>query len=303
MRFLKLSSLAVLAFAAGACQTDDGGSSITQVPPLAYVRYVNAVPDSLVTTITAIRPIPTTPDTTDRDTTFADRRFTTTLRWTDYLEFSPNQWANIGFRGIGQGGYQGLKAGTRSFKIFTHDQNFFVTAERADTTFNFVAGNFYTIVHWDAGAGQEQVRILTDAVPAANTGFQYKFTHLANGVGAVDVYDVAALSGTNAGSAVATGITALGSSAYQNVALAASRGVQITATGDVNTVANALATAGGPLASRLQVQAGSNAAGSVMTAFAFRPVPAITAFGRERQAAIAASIVWGIDLAPTAVVP
>lgn len=305
MRFFKYTSLAVLAFAAAACQTDDGGSSITEVPPLAYVRYVNAVPDSLIVTIGSIRDRASTPlDTTDRDTVFVTTNHTTTLRWTDFLEFSPNQWANVGFRGVGQGGYQGVKAGNRTFKIFTFDPTFFVTRERADTSFNFVAGNYYTIVHW-RGTGGEQVRIITDETPVRGDtlSFKARMVHVGEGVGAVDAYIVPTIGGAR--TAMGTGIAELGATAYSTVPLAASRGVEITAAGSATTVSGVLAPAGGTIAggSTLQFQAGSNQRGSVMTAMAFPGAPAVTAFGRTFRAAVGPGLVWFIDLAPLEIIP
>lgn len=296
MRFLKFTSLAALVFAAAACQQDDGGASVTSVPPLAFVRYINAVPDTLVPGIVSIR---VNAVTTLPETTFATpTNYTSTLRFTDYLEFTPQSWANVAFRGLGVGGYQGVKAGTRTFKIFSFDPTFFTTRQRADTSFNFVAGNYYTIVHWPAAAGQP-VRILEETLPAVNAAnFQYKVMHLAQGVGAVDVYQQNAVNATVTGAPLATNVPELAQSAYVSLAPQAALAVQVTAPGSTANVAGTLAAAGGLAASGLEYFAGSNQGGSVMTAFAFRGQGAVVQFNRTWRAATNPSIVWYMDRRP-----
>jgi len=303
MRFLKYTSLAALVFASAACQ-DDGGVSVTSVPPLAFVRYINAVPDSLVPAIVSIR---VNAVTTLPETTFTTTNYTSTLRFTDYLEFTPQAWANVAFRGLGNGGYQGVKAGNRTFKIFTFDPTFFTTAERADTSFNFVAGSYYTIVHWQDGSAAEQVRILSETLPAAsNTTFQFKVMHVGQGLGAVDAWQQPALVAAGnalAGTAFATNVAELGQTAYQSAALAASLSGQVSATGSANSVAGALAGAGGASGTTLENFAGSNVGGSVMTAFAFRGQVSVDAFNRNWRPASAPSVVWYMDRRPPTFTP
>lgn len=294
MRFLKLTTIAALAFAAVACQQDDGGVTVTTVPPLAFVRYINAVPDSFVApSVGSIRinTITSLPETTFT----ASQTFTTTLRFVDFLEFTPTSWANVGFRGLGLGGYQGTKAGSRRFKIFTFDPSFFTTAEIADVTHNFEAGKYYTIVHWGTGV---RARVIEEPVPAGNAQFQYKVMHLAGGVGNVDVYQQTAVNNPVTGSPVQGGLAELAQTAYQNVALAPALAAQVTAPSSTANVAGTLAPAGGVSAAGLEPFAGSNQAGSVMTAFAFRAQPAVVAFGRTWRAATPASVVWYMDRRP-----
>lgn len=296
MRFLKFTSLAALVFASAACQQDDGGATVTSVPPLAFVRYINAVPDSLVPAIVSIR---VNAVTTLPETTFTTTNHTSTLRFTDYLEFTPQSWANVAFRGLGVGGYQGVKAGNRTFKIFTFDPTFFTTRQRADTSFNFVAGSNYTIVHFQNGSAQQQVRIITETLPTVNaTNFQYKVVHLAQGVGPVDVYQQPVVNATVTGAALAANVAELAQSAYVSLAPSASLAVQVTAPGSTASVAGTLAAAGGLAASGLEFNAGSNQGGSVMTAFAFRGAPAVTAFNRTWRAATNPTIVWYMDRRP-----
>lgn len=149
MRFARLSLLAVLAFGAAACSDEDLGPTRTVVPPLAYVRYINAVPDT----------------------------FAHTVRWTDDLEFTPQTFTGVAYRNAGQGGWQGLRAGNRDFTVFTYQQivnNFPIagnTTVLADTTFNFEANKYYTILFTGfsrtGSTPAAQLRIIEDEPPAS----------------------------------------------------------------------------------------------------------------------------------------
>ena len=157
MRFVRNTLLAALSFGALACSEPDSGPFIAKIPPTAIVRYIHALPDT----------------------------FPTTVRWIDDIEFTPQTFVGVGFREYGQGGWQGLKAGNRRCRVFTYQQNtnnFPVagnTVILADTTFNFEAGKYYTILHTGftrTGAlPAAQLRIFEDeppASPAAGTRVQ-----------------------------------------------------------------------------------------------------------------------------------
>lgn len=149
MRFARHFLLATLAFGAAACSDEDLGPTRAAVPPLAYVRYINATPDTL----------------------------SHTVRWTDDIEFTPMTYVNVGFRTEGQGAWQGLRAGTRDFSVFTYQQNtnnFPVagnTTVLADTSFNFVAGSYYTILFTGftrtGSTPAAELRIIQDDPPAS----------------------------------------------------------------------------------------------------------------------------------------
>ena len=82
MRIIRFPMLvAVFALGAVGCSTDDGGPTTTTIPPVAHVRYINALPDTM----------------------------NTTVRWVDYLEFTPQTFVNVAYRGVGQGLYQGRR--------------------------------------------------------------------------------------------------------------------------------------------------------------------------------------------------
>lgn len=149
MRFARYLMLATLAFGAAACSDEDLGPTTAVVPPLAYVRYINAVPDT----------------------------FAHTVRWVDDIEFTPQTFINVGFRTQAQGAWQGLRAGNREFRVFTYQQNVLEfpiagnTTVLADTTFNFVAGQYYTILFTGfsrtGSTPAAQLRIIADDPPAS----------------------------------------------------------------------------------------------------------------------------------------
>ena len=149
MRFARHLLLATLAFGAAACSDDDLGPTRTVVPPLAYVRYINATPDTL----------------------------NHTVRWVDDIEFTPQTFINVAFRTEGQGGWQGLRSGNRHFKVFTYQQNVLNfpvagnTTVLKDTTFNFETGKYYTILYTGftrtGGTPAAQLRIFEDEPPAS----------------------------------------------------------------------------------------------------------------------------------------
>lgn len=115
MRFLRYLPLAALMFV-GAC---DKEASITNVarPPLAYIRYVHAVPDFGATD----------------------------FKFVDAVEYSPS-YANSSFRTVGI--YQGVRAGSRQWKVFRNSSNIAETQQViAEGTTDFVAGQYYTILH------------------------------------------------------------------------------------------------------------------------------------------------------------
>lgn len=258
MRIARFSLLGALVLGAIGCQEKDAGPFTTEIPPLAFVRYINAVPDTN----------------------------NLTVRWVDQLEFTPMTFVNVPFRGLGQGNYQGLEAGSRRFKVFTYDPNLSTsagglgatTAQLADTTFTFQAGKYYTLLHMGfARTGQnpaQKVYIIEDVLPAAGTSVNIRAIHAGLGVGNVDVHATATTTTTLVGStplfanvALTNGSTT-GISAYSSRATGAFA-LQIAATGTTTSAAATLAPAGTAGTTAIDPVAGSTIAGSVMTAIAF----------------------------------
>ncbi len=273
MQFARNFLLLTLAFGAAACSSDDLGPSTPVIPPLAYVRYIHALPDT----------------------------FATTVRWVDDIEFTPQTFVGVNFRAEGQGGFQGLRAGTRAFRVFTYQQNVLNfpvagnTTVLKDTTFNFVAGSYYTILHTGftrtGSTPAAQLRIFQDdppSSPATGTLMRvYNVAYTGNwdvyvGAAATQVGDTSTTStaytvapGTLAGSTTA----AAAGSVTQNYAPYALGTYQtrFTAAGTLNrpgvaatpTPVRGAVPAGLAETVDFAPAGGSNVAGSVMTLWVF----------------------------------
>lgn len=139
---MKLQRFVLLAAALGAVSAcDDGSDVIVNNPgPLAYVRYVHAMPD----------------------TGSVDVRVVDEVRNLDCF--------NKPYRSVCP--YQGVGAGTRRFKVFTADPSGninVVTTALLDTTLTLTENTYYTIVHSGfARAGQtpkQRFCVITDVPP------------------------------------------------------------------------------------------------------------------------------------------
>ncbi len=152
---------AVTAFVAAAgCSSDAGTVFQADNGPIAYIRFVNAVPDS----------------------GGGDWRFV------DQIEGSPTTFG-LAFRSMFPGsGYQLLAAGSRHLKVFQSSTDIQQTqVVWFDTTFNFVAGTHYTVLA--AGNLRDKsakMYVLTDDF--ADPGTQVALRVINAGAGTVDVY-------------------------------------------------------------------------------------------------------------------
>lgn len=161
-----IATLALVGLAA--CAKDKSGHSTgATVPPLAYVRFLNAVGDTLPLDFRAI----------------------------DQIEFS-QPFLAVPFRGIGLGSYQGYQAGSRKIRVFPNSTDIATTSSiLVDTTLTLTAGTYYTVVHTGfARSGQspkQGLRLLTDALPTPS-GVALRIIDAAPTTGAVDLYVTAA---------------------------------------------------------------------------------------------------------------
>ncbi len=270
MRISKFPMLvAVLALGAVGCATDDGGPTTTTVPPVAFVRYINAVPDTL----------------------------NTTVRWVDYLEFTPQTFVNVAYRGVGQGLYQGLKAGSRHFKIFTADVVNFSTAGNtavlADVTSSFEANKYYTILLTGFARGNGQsVKIIEDVLPAQGTNVMVRALNPGLGQGAIDVHIVATTS-TAIGTPTFSAVAEKAYSAYTSLAPAAFA-VRFAAAGSATVLGSTAAPAGVAGTTSADPIGGATVGGSIITAIAF---PASVA-GSAAAAAATPTVIYVVDKQP-----
>jgi hypothetical protein len=253
MRFQRLIFAVILACGVSACANDVVGVA-HPAPPLAYVRYINAVPDT----------------------------FNLDFRAVDQVQYS-QPFLDVAFRGLGEGNYQGYQAGSRHIRVFLDPNPSGVTVAvsptvvstvMVDTTYTFTAGTYYTIVHVGgarAGAAvKEKFWIIADALPTQSTAnIAYRIVNAAYVQGAVDVYvnGTTPLTGAPAASSLAFG----SATAYLTQA-PGPLVIRLTAPGTLNAVGAAAGftlqagTAGTTAADPIF---GSAIGGSVLTAFIF----------------------------------
>ena len=150
---------------ASACTGDMfGNRGVTVIPPLAYLRYFNAVGDTLALDF---RPI-------------------------DQIEPSP-PFAAVPFRGTGLGSYQGYQAGSRKIRVVPSSPDIATASSiLVDTTLFLAAGSFYTVVHTGfARSGQapkQGLRVILDEFPVGGQNIAIRMIHAGALLGAVDLY-------------------------------------------------------------------------------------------------------------------
>jgi hypothetical protein len=179
MRYLRLLPLAAVMFA-GACARDAAVTNNAR-PPLAFIRYVNAVPD--------VGPLD--------------------FKFIDAIEYSPS-YANSAFRTVGI--YQGARAGSRRIRVFRNSSDINITQiALVDTTLNLTAGQYYTILHSGysipaSGTPTQRLVVIEDNRPAQNTGIHVSALNAVVGPGTAnqDVF-VGAPAGTPLFSSIPAG--------------------------------------------------------------------------------------------------
>lgn len=243
----RFTLLAVAAMASVACQTDDGALKPTEIPPLAFVRYINALPDTLPTTV----------------------------RFVDQVEFSPMSWAGVPYRGLGVGNYQGTQAGNRTFRVFSFQSNGSEagnTAVLGESSHNFEAGKYYTVLHAGfarpGGSPANRLVIIEDAVPTPTADIAVRAIHAGAGLGNVDLYLTATTTTAISGAPAFSGVAFGAQSAYASRP-AGAFAVRVTAAGSTTPLISAAAPAGVAGTSAVNPIGGATIPGSVITAVAF----------------------------------
>ncbi|WP_291164550.1 DUF4397 domain-containing protein [Gemmatimonas sp. UBA7669] len=278
MRLTRLAMLTLGAALTAACSEPSNDPTTPDVPPLAFVRYINAVPDTL----------------------------NTTVRFTDQVQWSPMTFVNVPFRGLGQGNYQPTQAGSRKFRVFTTDATNFSTAGNTvilvDTTLTFEAGKYYTLLHMGyARAGstpRQRIVSINDVHPNPGAQVAVRAIHAALGVGAVDIYATATATSPISGTPLFRNVATEAVSPYANVN-AAAFATQIAAAGGTTALVAAAAPAGTAGTTQLNPIAGATIAGSVLSAVAFPASPANSAGARFTTP----GIVYFIDKNPPPTAP
>lgn len=258
-----LACAAILAVTA--CDRDTGGSTGPDLPR-AFIRYVNAIPDTGALDFRVI----------------------------DGIELSPGFF---GARFRDASPYQGLGAGSRHLRVFMNDSNP-VIASRVifDTTTSFTAGTYYTVVLTGfSRAGQNpgfRGIILTDDRPTpAATQIAIRVLNASPNNPAIDVYQRqtgAPLPGT----LLAGNIAFRARSPYVTLPTSAALRLAVTAAGTTTPVlADVLAPAGQPTA---PIIGGSAVGGTAITAIFVSPSVA----GSRATQFTTPSIVYIVDRNP-----
>ena len=259
MRLSRISLLGVAVSAMVGCSEPSNEPTTPNTPPLAFVRYINAVPDTL----------------------------NTTLRFIDQVAYSPMSFANVAFRGLGQGSYQPTEAGSRKFRVFTADVTNYSTAGNTqilvDTTITFEAGKYYTLLHLGyarpGSTPKQRIVNITDVFPAQSTGIALRAIHAGLDIGNVDIYATPTTTDAITGAPLLANVALNTVSAY----LARSTGAfaaRVTAVGSTTAVISTAAPAGIAGSASVDPLGGATIAGSIITAIAFPASPTNSAGAR-----------------------
>jgi hypothetical protein len=266
MKLHRLALLATVALSAAAC-TEDAGPFLAPARSQAYVRWVNAVPDT----------------------------FALNLRFVDRVEGSA-WWEAQNFRYIGN--YQGVDAGARQIKVFGSGTNINdVSQVFTDASVTFDAGKYYTLMSTGSARSGTVVFTLIEDV-RATPGTQIAVKVINAGYGsAVDAYGVATATTAISGSPTIANVANLATSTYATLATG-SVAFRVTSAGTTTILASALAPAGAAAASSSQsAQAGYSIAGSMLTAFVF-PRSVAGSAAPQTTAFTSPAVIWMQDNRP-----
>ncbi len=252
MRLSRFALLGAAVSAMAGCSEPNDGPTLANNPPFAFVRYINAVPDTL----------------------------NTTVRFIDQVQNSPMTFVNVPFRGLGQGNYQPTEAGARKFRVFTFSPDVSAAGNTnilVDTTITFEAGKYYTLLHLGfarpGSSPRQRIVSITDELPTPGTSIAVRAVHAGLGIGAVDIYATPTATSAISGTPLFRNVPFQAVSAYSTVAPGAFA-AQVTATGSTTALISAAAPSGTAGTVSLDPLGGATIAGSVLTAIAFPATPA-----------------------------
>lgn len=251
-----IASLAGIASVAGlsACSNDGSTVFTANNGPVAYIRFVNAIPDSGA----------------------QDWRFV------DQVEGSPNA-LNLPFRGVFPGAtYQQVSAGNRHLRVFqaafdqgftdpTQDSPAIVSTVFIDSTIAFTAGQHYSIIaQGSLKAKTAKFLIIPDNFTDPGNSVSIRVVN--TGAGTIDTYASATGGSAALPTAFATGIANGAASPWVTMATGAvAFRANASGTTTVPTMVDVTAPAGVAANKDLDQTAigGTTIAGSVLTAFVF----------------------------------
>jgi hypothetical protein len=285
MRLSRIAIFSAALVAVAGCRDTSNNPVSPAIPDLAFVRYINAVPDTL----------------------------NTTLRFVDFVQFVPITFYNVPYRTEGIGNYQGVRTDAHHFKVFTADfVNYSTdgnTQVLVDTTLTFEKGHYYTLLHTGyarAGATVKQhIQVIEDVLPSPGSSTAIRFINTGLNLGSMDFYTLptATTAITGAPAVSALGAQAISPyvtrppSAFATVltgaGLTASLGSGLAPVGQLGNVA-VPASLGIPAVPAVDPVAGSTVPGSVITAIAF---PA-SVTGSAAAPSAAPTVVYFLDKQP-----
>ena len=246
---VKRIGVALIGMLAMGCKKDDGPFFAPQVP-LAYTRFINAIPD----------------------TVGVDWRFI------DFLENSPFE-VQMPFRGFTP--YQGTAPGARHLRAFADPGGSptlnEVTQILLDETVTFEAGKYYSLVavgYSRTGSSPAlKLQVFEDPIPDPGSNVAFRVVHLGSGLQSINVGVTASSSDPIPAAPTFANVAYLNASAYQTRAPGSAwfRVQETTATAEIvsgNGRQAPAGSAGDPL-NNLTTIGGSGQAGSVVTAWVF----------------------------------
>lgn len=265
MRLTCLTALFAAAIAIAGCGSDKVTSP--SIPPLAGVRWINAVPDTGAIDVRAI----------------------------DQVEFSPIVNA-LAFRSGTE--HQPIQAKARHFRAFITSTNPAITSNPiVDTTITFAADQRYTVLLTGSARTKVSFLVIDDNAPTPSSG-QIVIRAVNASATAIDAYVLDSTNTAIAGTATAANLAPFAASGYVG-RTAGKVAMRVTPAGTPGTVS---ASAQGPYAPAAIVgaapAAGVNTAGSPFSVYYFPR--SVAGSGAPQTAAFQApAIVWFVDKIPT----
>ena len=243
-RGLRISVVTALAALAGACDSE-GGPFLAPDEPLAYTRFINAVPD------------------------------TGAMDWR-FIDAVANSPFAVGLAFRGGTPYQGTNPGPRRLRIFPTSVEIAITSQIViDTTLTFEVGKYYTIVHLGlTRAGQtpaDHIKVFEDSPASIWTQIAFRVVNLGTGLNPLDVFATNTTAEATPSSALFTGVAYSAATSY-SMRNPGTLAIRVTASGTTTPVlANAAAPAGLAADPALTGSAvgGAGQAGSALSAFVF----------------------------------
>jgi len=241
-----LRNLVLVAVVAGGVAACDNGNDANPVEtvPLAAVRFINAVPDTMA----------------------MDYRFVDHLTNAGFFDAAFR--ANLAH-------YEPLEAGTHTFRVFLSSTDVTIASTVVnETTFDFTVGGSYTVIHSgymrSGSTPTATVAVVEDDAPAPAAGMvALRALNLAGDLGGLDVFVGATSTSGEPPAAAATWTNvAFGNfTPYVEVDTATAWRVAATATGTTTPllVANTAAPSGSPASGTSSPITGVRIAGSVLT--------------------------------------